>query len=549
MKSKAVPKDYHVYYVIEKDPVYNPYSYNHFDEYKKGETITVSKKNIEAKSYYGEGTINFLKNNCRLATQKEIDEFYENNFSSALLVENMYGTSDAIRYFYILNHELINEYLDIINGENGDFIDINSSYVDWYFQIGSRPTFLNEGILDGEIFFYVDDIDFYCERSQNLLKICHKPTFEQCLKFNEHIMQVTNKRHEEYLAEEKRIKEEHTRIFNEHKEDASYYPGACGNFKQVVYIENKRPVLEKQYSLSSIKAFFKKLIEHFKNQDNSVLDKLIFYGGTIPYLVNNETNVNRKFGDVDIFVPIADIAEVREAFESTKDFQYIYNSNYITKIGSLTTSNGYHYPYYFNSYDDEEYYEDYYKDYLKEKKKIEEISKIKSKYQDYGFKGKLFDVNISVFPIYRWENDGNISICAKSFRVPKEDDDWHYLLNTTIINDLEISDFYTEALIEDYKFKIAKFEYTIASKKSALAHGYKLRKETDEFDLLYLEQNKENLNIKEELYKEFETKIPDYGIAKVYKIAISHCVGRRPDIRIISPEVYKHLVTRDSKPS
>ena len=83
----------------------------------------------------------------------------------------------------------------------------------------------------------------------------------------------------------------------------------------------------------------------------------------------------------------------------------------------------------------------------------------------------------------------------------------------------------------------------MASKRNAIRFGYVLRKETDETDLKYIESHSSELDIKESQVKMFMENIPDYGISYVYRIT------RAGDAVEMSPEAYKHVVTRNDKPS
>mgnify|MGYP000820492651 FL=1 len=165
-------------------------------------------------------------------------------------------------------------------------------------------------------------------------------------------------------------------------------------------------------------------------------------------------------------------------------------------------------------------------------------------YQDYGFKAILFGINISVFPLYDWAFvDGNIGVCAKSFRISKEKGDWNFLLNTIVSKGITINDFYNEVCILGHNVRATKTEYTIASKRNAVKFGYVLRKDTDETDLRYIETHSSELGIDESQVELFMQNIPDYGVSHVYRIT------RSGDANEMSSEAYKHIVTGNDKPS
>ena len=134
-------------------------------------------------------------------------------------------------------------------------------------------------------------------------------------------------------------------------------------------------------------------------------------------------------------------------------------------------------------------------------------------------------------------------MCAKSFRISREVGDWNFLLNTIVSKGITIDDFYDKVCILGNNSRIAKIEYTIASKRNAVRFGYVLRKDTDEADLRYIETHSSELGINESQVELFMENIPDYGVSHVYRIT------RTGDANEMSSEAYKHVVTRNDKPS
>lgn len=230
----------------------------------------------------------------------------------------------------------------------------------------------------------------------------------------------------------------------------------------------------------------------------------------------------------------------RFRYELRNELKFIYDSIEITRRVKLTPK-GFRVkrP---ELWWDEEYesYEEYTRRLALADKEVES----EAVYQDYGFKAVLFGINISVFPLYDWIfEDGSIGVCAKSFRLSKEKGDWNFLINTIVSKGISINDLFNEVSILGHNARTVKTEYTIASKRNAIRFGYILRKDTDEADLEFIEAHRSELGIDETQVEFFMNNIPDYGISYVYRIS------RAYDASNMSPEAYKHIVTRNDKPS
>ena len=115
--------------------------------------------------------------------------------------------------------------------------------------------------------------------------------------------------------------------------------------------------------------------------------------------------------------------------------------------------------------------------------------------QDFGFKGKLFGVNISVFPMYEYEND----IMAKSFNA---NNDTQYLLGIKIMKNTKIKDFVKNVNLCGASLNILPLEYTIASKQGAIKDKYYKRFDKDKEDIEYILNHKEELGIDDNLLQE-----------------------------------------------
>lgn len=531
----AVPVEHDLYYVVEK-PFIKPENTNKDEDYsfyKVGETIAVEASRFElyVKSYK-----DFLKNNCRMATEQEICDAYNEFYSNVRVGEVYNGGSYCIRRFFVIKSNL-NEIMEKFDMEKDNCHGMSSEMKNLINGLcGSREIWaIRIGCYNGIMFIYTDYFDKYIEEA--VLKICRKATQEEATEFSRYVFQIEEGYRKKYEEEQRKKEEEKAKIYEANKSNPEYYPGAVGNFKQVVLEEGKKVVSEKEYSLAQIKSFYESLLS-YKKLSNEVKRNMIFYGGTIPYVLCNESGDTRKFGDVDIFVPVRLMKQLRNELSSELD--YIYDSLEITKRIGLTSKGFYvRTPHLWWDRDYESYTE-----YMERRYSAELEANENAIYQDYGFKAVLFGINISVFPLYDWTfKDGSIGVCAKSFRLSKEISDWNFLLNTIVSKEITIDQFYNEKHIFDHDTRVAKIEYTIASKRNAIRFGYILRNETDEVDLKYIESHRSELDIDENQVEFFTKNIPDYGISHVYRVTRSY------EVKVIGPEEYKHLVTRNDKPS
>ncbi len=121
---------------------------------------------------------------------------------------------------------------------------------------------------------------------------------------------------------------------------------------------------EKPHTFNEIKEFYKKIMLFPKE----ILDQIIFYGGTTIYIVAKSYNVEREFGDVDILVPVDKMDLVREYLEKIDSLVIQYDGKKIAKDYNIISSDG---------------------------------------VQDFGFKGCLFGIKLSVHPISETK-EGNI---------------------------------------------------------------------------------------------------------------------------------------------
>lgn len=531
----VVPVNRSEYFIVEK-PFVAPDITDEDEDYsfyKVGDHIVIRAGSLEQ---YVPSFKEFVKNNCRTATVDETNDIYEDLYSNARIGDVYDDGSYQIQYFFIVESHL---------DELWEKFDLEKENCLWYTNMELKDLIIE--LCECESYFIDVCIGYYKEKlflftnfedksNKSLLKICRKATSQECDELSSYVKEMQDGYRAKFEAERKKKEKAKAKIYETNKSNPEYFPGASGNYKQVLLEEGRKIVPEKEYSLEQIGNFYQKLLCS-DELSNEVKSSMIFYGGTIPYVLCDECSNVRKFGDVDIFIPVSLMKKFRSELSSELD--YVYDSLVLTKQVGLTAKG-----FQVRSdvwWDDEV---ESYTEFCKRKNTADIEAKERCVYQDYGFKAILFGINISVFPLYDWTfADGSIGVCAKSFRLSKEEGDWNFLLNTIISKEITINDFCRNVSIWGQKVKIAKLEYTIASKRNAIKFGYLLRKDTDEADLKYIEAHKNELNIDESQVDFFMKNIPDYGISLVYRITRSYEASQ------MTPEAYKHVVTRTDKPS
>ena len=531
-----VPVERNDYFIVEK-PFVKTETIDEDEDYsfyKVGDPIVIRANCLKD---YVSSFVEFVNNNCRKATSSEVSAICAELYSNACVGTVYKDGSYQVKFFYIVESHY-DEILTKFDVENENcFWAINTELAKLISKLcESEFTIVDicAGFYKGKLFLYTR---FDEEGDECLLKICRKATSDEAKELALFVKEMEEGYCKKIEDKQRKEEEAKQKIYEANKSNAEYFPGSCGNYKQVLMEEGKKVIPEKEYTLAQIKAFYSKLLG-FKGLSDDVRNSIIFYGGTIPYILCDEHENVRKFGDVDIFLPVSMMQKFRDELQNELD--YIYDSIKLTRKVRLTAK-GFQVKMPF-----ELWYEEC-ESYLEFEKRVK-LAKMEAQkkvvYQDYGFKAKLFGINISVFPLYDWQfEDGSIGVCAKSFRISKEEGDWNFLLNTIVSKGITIDEFCNEVRILGYNVKVAKIEYTKASKRNAIRFGYVLRKETDETDLKYIESHSRELDIKESQVKMFMENIPDYGISYVYRIT------RAGDAVEMSPEAYKHIVTRNDKPS
>lgn len=219
----------------------------------------------------------------------------------------------------------------------------------------------------------------------------------------------------------------------------------------------------KNHTFKEIKSFYDK-ISLFPQE---ILDSIIFYGGTILYVASQSTDVERCFGDLDILVPEDKLDIVREYLKSTNELTIQYDGKKVVEKYNINS---------------------------------------KDKIQDFGFKGILYGIKLSVHPIS--QNDRN-EIITKWIKT--KDDDIDLIANCTMLNNSNLEEILTRISYNDKELTIIKPEINI---------GWKMRRMEghDEQDIKFVLDHKEKLNIDESQIEYFRNKMPDYDVSIAYKI-------------------------------
>ncbi len=493
---KQLNKDWYDYYIVKEDT----FEENWDGEKELREKDTIYRVEENEYDIYSKESIDFFNNKCRKATQEEKERLFEEDFSNAAL-----DYADFILHYFIPKAPF---------------------ELDWSGDLDSKYGFSCTDAELGPNQEYLI-INYNRRHAEQLaLKYCRRATKEEVQQINDKVKEAKEEDCRKFRIEEVFGIIEKVLRYEENMSDANYFPGAVGNFNQVI-LPNK----EKLYDLKSIKEFYKAL-QKLKEKHPDILKEMIFYGGTVPYILLNKKGNTRKFGDVDIFVPIDKMQNIRCALYSLTDFSMNFDSQYLTEKSNFIVGKRASTPLFYGEGMEA------YREYEKAISRWEREQRAKTIYQDFGFKGNLFGVNISVFPIYGYGLNDNLSLCAKSFRVDPNFESDNYLLSTVVANKINVPSFYEYGKVYNNLIKYAPLEYTVASKMNAIQNGYKLRKETDEEDLKFIERNKEKLGINDDTINFYLENIPEYGIVKVFRVKKNY------EIQRYNPESYKDMATR-----
>lgn len=509
--------------------------------FKKGEKLDFTNPAVIALFYNMEWMNLFAK--TEVITDKEKQELFDEDFSNAIYAQDALTASiwkddpnyDLHEYHYFkIKDDISVKTKEELENRVGfklpydvDFIYDDKGFIKCVF---TKTGLYNTSYRDNEQLI----LTFANRMSVDEASACHKKLIDNYLKQQEEQDAKLKKE-----MEEKNIKLKN--LYESKRNNPSYFPGVNGYF---VHNDNESKNLEKErYTLEQIKEFYQKL----KTLDPSVVKEMCFYGGTIPYILNNASE-SRKFGDIDIFVPVPHMEKLREELAKQDSFEMIYDSKPLAQFCHLTSRiekkstelvdkneqineflglmfNVISTPQcedVINVDQDGKVYD----------QAEEFFSRNRSYYnkiQDFGFKAKLFGINISVFPIYQYKNN----IMAKSFNINEM---YSFLLGVKVLNNTNIDDFVKNVQLYDSLFKVLPLEYTLVSKQSAVDKEYSFRLEKDKEDVEYILSHKEELGIDDNKIQEILNNYPDYSISIAYR------VNDNGTTSTMGGETYKELV-------
>lgn len=503
--------------------------------FNKGEKIDFKIPDVAAIFY----NLDWLKMfaHTEIITGEEKEKIFEDDFSNAIYAPIIsdycsFCDSTEIHYFKLKNDikvKLLKEIAPLVGEEILSDLDYgiikdNSGYVTYIY------TFLR-GSYDNS----------WREREQLLLKIADRIPAEDAIKIHENARIEYKKMKEEenkaflkkYEEREKKLEDDYQKV----KNDPELFPGVNGNFMH----KNTKLNGKQKYSLKQIKEFYQNL----KTINPELLEHTYFYGGSIPYVLTDSSS-SRDFGDIDIFVSIDYIDKFRDEVVKQESFEMICDSKPYAESCMLTSRINKNTEEIVLSKNNNQLFRDrliniltpreYKKNYIDKNGFVhnpltedrEDELPYYREIQDFGFKAKLFGVDISVFPIYEYKNN----IMAKSFNINNEH---QFLLGVKILNNTRIKEFIKKVKANGVSFNILPLEYTIVSKQSALDEKYQSRYEKDKQDVEYILSHKDELGISDDKIKEILANYPDYSISIAYEVC--------GDITItMNGEEYKKLV-------
>lgn len=502
------------------------YPYKELDAHislKKGEKLDFSDPAVIALFYNMDWMRLFAK--TEIISGKEKQKLFDEDFSNAIYAQE---PSTALIWKDDPNHDLREyHYFKIKDGIRVKTKDELEKTVGIDIPYSVHLISDDEGVTKYASTDTSCDDTSYRDTEQLILKFANRISVDEAYECHKKLIADYIKQQELQCEKWKKEMEEERielqKLYESKKNNPSYFPGVNGYF---VHNDNESKNLEKEkYTLLQIKEFYQKL----KTLNPDIVKEMCFYGGTIPYILNDASE-SRDFGDIDIFVPVPQMEKLRGELAKQDSFEMICDSKPLAQFCHLTSKiqkkstelvdknqqtneflglmlnamttpqgediidvdqNG-------NAYNPFEEFFSRTRPYY-------------NKTQDFGFKAKLFGINISVFPIYQYENN----IMAKSFNINEM---YRFLLGVRVLNNATIDDFVRNVELYDSMFKVLPLEYTLVSKKSAVDEQYSFRLEKDREDIEYILSHKEELGIDDEKIQEILSKYPDYSISIAYKV-------------------------------
>ncbi|MDE6292361.1 MAG: hypothetical protein K2L98_01625, partial [Bacilli bacterium] len=478
--------------------------------FKEGEVLDFTNPGVMS-LFYDPNEIALLANS-EAVLGEEKEEYFKNDFQNTFFAESggICSSKQLFRY-YRVNDDVNEEYAWHLGGA-----DANAAEKD-------ENGFIRVAYLKLDSY---DENQFKRSDVLGLSKVATEIPLEEAKKIHENRLireqEAEDKRMQEFHEQQEKHAQELEKAYEEKKDEESIFPGAGGVFAQTYESGDLNDDVEKnrKYTLEEIKEFYSKL----KDINQSILDYMYFYGGTIPYILT-DANTSREFGDVDIFVPVEAMRYVREELQRQPSFEVDFDSIDVTSRVNLTSripgeekddTLGLAVLGALMGIGDDETLDNMFN------------NRPKGTLQDFGLKGKLFGIKFSIFPIYQYDGD----LMAKSFNIT---DMYEYLLAVRVMNNTEIKDFAKNVQICGNNLHILPIEYVIISKESAIEHDFKKRVEKDKEDLAYIEKHHDELAIDDELKEKLKENYPDYSIAMAYYVT-------RDGVEKIGGEKYKDLM-------
>ncbi len=504
---------------------------------EENQTLTVGKRNIDLYLDFKAGEVldfknrdvaslfldhNYMKllSHCEVILEPEKDALFVEDFKYT------FENGDHFYQFYILNPEIKVK----TERELRETLDFYSVHTDVQRD--------EEGYIR---YVYIVDYDMISrDKVAKVLKYASPlPVSEAKVHLDEIRRQARIKEEDERrISAEKLAKEqaELEALYAKRRNDASIFPGVNGNFIHTMPFTS---TINADASIEEVREFYKRL----KEINSRILQGMYFYGGTLPYVLTNAKDC-RSFDDVDIFVPVYMMGDLREELKKQPTFHIFHDSKSYTESYELTSR--------------------VHKKEIAKKDPTEEASQFLSLItnpdinntvdsngknlfesfldssrpyyqvpQDFGFKGSLFGINISVFPIYDYKNN----LMAKSFNIR---DMYQFLLGVRVMNNTRLGNFARSVNLFDTAVNILPLEYTIISKESAINEGYIKRTDKDALDLAYIEEHKKELGISDSVIARLRSNYPDYSVSVAYALL------ENGTVETVSGEAYRKLILKDN---
>lgn len=492
---------------------------NLYLDFKAGEEIDF--KNRDVASLFLDHNYMKLLSHCEVILGPEKDALFEEDFKYTFQI------GDHFYQFYVLNPEIKVK----TERELREILD--------FYSVHAAIKRDEEGYIR---YVYFADFDMINrDKVEKMLKFATPVPIDEAREHLSEIERVANEKQEQEMAawrKKQQLEQEELEVLYEGKKnDASIFPGVNGNF--VHTMPNISSLANPNASIEEVREFYKRL----KEINSAILHGMYFYGGTLPYILTNAKDC-RSFGDVDIFVPVSMMRDLREELRKQPTFRIFHDSKDYTESYNLTSR--------------------VYKKEIAKRDPIEEASQFLSLItnpdinntvgndgknvfesfldssrpyyqvpQDFGFKGSLFGINISVFPIYDYENN----LMAKSFNIR---DMYQFLLGVRVMNNTKLNDFARSVNVFGTEVNILPLEYTIVSKESAIKEGYIKRTDKDAIDLAYIEEHKKELGISDEVIAELRRDYPDYSIS------VAYALQENGTVETVYGETYRKLILKNN---